>query len=461
MTRLSRDTDTTTSPDTQRARVAAWAALRGAVIVDEVEDLGVSGYRVSPFDRPDLGPWLTDNPPQPWDVLVAVKLDRVSRNAADALYLVEWLDKRGKHLVTTDDSIDTSKGGRLYLTILAAVAEAEWEAISARTRVSRRQQRLNGKWNGEKPPYGYAPHDTGQGWVLVVDDAKAATVRAMFGEAAKGATFASIARQFGMKETTVADMIRNPAYVGKTRHSPVVKYVNGRAVRGKPVTIDSDKDKCAPIVSASLWEQANKNRGDRKGRARKESPVLRGVVSCMECGENLWGRRQTVAGKVYEYMYCPNKHLGQLRVDTLIRHITAQLLQDYGPQPVTEQHWVAGNSVAEQQAHVRNAIDAVRSRLTTLNTPVAHTAALDALTALDQRARALSSQTATVGHWENRPTGVTWAQLLANATPQQVREACAQAHLTAVVGMDDETGARTVWLHTNAMDDDPFDFYQA
>jgi site-specific DNA recombinase len=60
-------------------------------------DPGVSGS-VSPFKRPALGPYLTDNPPAEWTELVASAIDRLGRNARDLAELRAWCDDHGKRI---------------------------------------------------------------------------------------------------------------------------------------------------------------------------------------------------------------------------------------------------------------------------------------------------------------------------------------------------------------------------
>ncbi|WP_235437957.1 recombinase family protein [Kitasatospora griseola] len=50
-------------------------------IVGSFEDLDVSA-EVTPWRRPDLGPWLTDRQGE-WDALVWAKVDRAFRSAKD------------------------------------------------------------------------------------------------------------------------------------------------------------------------------------------------------------------------------------------------------------------------------------------------------------------------------------------------------------------------------------------
>ena len=78
--RLSRNTDESTSPKRQTERIEWWSGGHDGELVHIAEDLDVSG-KVSPFDRDGLGEWLKEENAHKWDVLVAWKLDRISRSA--------------------------------------------------------------------------------------------------------------------------------------------------------------------------------------------------------------------------------------------------------------------------------------------------------------------------------------------------------------------------------------------
>ena len=80
--RLSKLTDESTSPARQRERIEWWTQGHDGTVVAIAEDMDTSGA-VDPFKRESLGKWLTDTPPEPWDVLVAWKLDRTSRSSMD------------------------------------------------------------------------------------------------------------------------------------------------------------------------------------------------------------------------------------------------------------------------------------------------------------------------------------------------------------------------------------------
>ncbi|MEC4838434.1 recombinase family protein [Mycobacteroides chelonae] len=58
--RLSRVTDATTSPARQLEACLELCKQRGYEVIGTAEDLDVSAGKTSPFDRPQLGDWLTN-----------------------------------------------------------------------------------------------------------------------------------------------------------------------------------------------------------------------------------------------------------------------------------------------------------------------------------------------------------------------------------------------------------------
>lgn len=89
VTRLSRVTDATTSPERQRETCLELCGQRGYEVVGTAEDLDVSAGKTTPFDRPQLGDWLT-NRHHEFDVLVVFRMDRIVRRLLDLADLIRW-----------------------------------------------------------------------------------------------------------------------------------------------------------------------------------------------------------------------------------------------------------------------------------------------------------------------------------------------------------------------------------
>lgn len=86
------------------------------------------------------------------DTILVTKLDRLGRNTVDMISIIDELHKRTISVRFLDDGISTEGSmGKMVVTILAAVAQAERERILERTHEGRRAAISNGVKMGRKP----------------------------------------------------------------------------------------------------------------------------------------------------------------------------------------------------------------------------------------------------------------------------------------------------------------------
>lgn len=86
------------------------------------------------------------------DIILVTKLDRLGRNTVDMISIIDQLHKRNISVRFLDDGISTEGSmGKMVVTILAAVAQAERERILERTHEGRRAAISNGVKMGRKP----------------------------------------------------------------------------------------------------------------------------------------------------------------------------------------------------------------------------------------------------------------------------------------------------------------------
>jgi site-specific DNA recombinase len=154
--RLSQKAAGQTGLDTQDEDSRAWATSRGHMIVAAAAD-HISG-RVSPFDRPKLGPWLTDPALVAMhDGILASKIDRLTRHRDWDVR--QWAEKNGKKIVIAQpELIWPPEPGDLATPIiwdnLVNIAVSEWENASMRYRRMHKAL-LDQAFFVGKRPYGY------------------------------------------------------------------------------------------------------------------------------------------------------------------------------------------------------------------------------------------------------------------------------------------------------------------
>ena len=129
------------SLDAQRAALAAEAERRGWDL-EVVTDAGFSG---KDLDRPGMADALGRLDRGQADVLLVLRLDRVSRSVADFAGLVARSGRKGWRLAIMEPALDTADGaGRFTAHVLAAAAEYERDLIRARTREGMAQRKAEG-----------------------------------------------------------------------------------------------------------------------------------------------------------------------------------------------------------------------------------------------------------------------------------------------------------------------------
>lgn len=153
-----------TSLDEQRRQIAGNAMSHDLAVDRFIEDAGASG--ADPFFERIGVHGIVLNP---GDTIIVAKLDRFSRDAADALQSIRELGKRRVRLIINGhgDVMDESNvTGRLMLEIMAVFAGHERRIIKARQKEGQKAKRARGGHIGGSAPFGYR----------VVGQGKAATL---------------------------------------------------------------------------------------------------------------------------------------------------------------------------------------------------------------------------------------------------------------------------------------------
>ena len=83
------------------------------------------------------------------DTVVIESLSRLGRSTKDLIELTELFEKKGVHLVSLKESIDTSTStGKLLFTLMSAIAQFERDVIADRTKEGLRSARARGRKGG-------------------------------------------------------------------------------------------------------------------------------------------------------------------------------------------------------------------------------------------------------------------------------------------------------------------------
>ncbi len=286
------------SPEHHLARAKAYAASKGWD-VKEVYDLagqkGWSGKSVK--EHPECRRMLADIERRHITALIFSKLARLARNTRELLDFADTFRAQGADLVSLQESVDTSTpAGRLFYTVIAAMAQWEREEIADRVNASLSVRAKLGKPLGGPAPYGYEWKDR----KLVVNPTEAPIRRRayeLFRENHRKGLVAKLLNESGYRtrggfkwsNITVGRVIQCPSAKG-------IYHLNKSHKLGswhhelKPEH-EWGTFQVEPIVSAELWaicnqileEQTKANR--RPGR--KPVQLFAGLAFCA-CGQKMY-----------------------------------------------------------------------------------------------------------------------------------------------------------------------------
>ncbi|MBZ9772899.1 recombinase family protein [Mesorhizobium sp. CO1-1-8] len=194
------------SLETQKRAIEGYAMMKGWTITETFTEAGVSGS-VPLAERPEGQRMLAGT--TSGDIIITPKLDRMFRNATDALVTLEELKGSKVELHMLDLGGDVCGNGisKLVFTILSAVAENERDRIRERIRDVKRSMASRGLYNGGKAPFGFDVVEGG----LVPNEAQQATLARMVAMRADNQSYNRIGQEVGMDMKTVSRILARQA----------------------------------------------------------------------------------------------------------------------------------------------------------------------------------------------------------------------------------------------------------
>lgn len=246
-------------------------------IIDEYVDNDISAY--SGARRPEYERMLEDAAAGRISGIVVWDLDRLTRRPIEIEAVIDLADKTGLVLASVGGDVDLSTdNGRLTARIKGAVARAESERKSVRTKRAIQQKYEKGLHNGIARPFGYRPG----GYEL--DEGEAAELAGAYQKLLAGKSLSSIKADWNTRgiltsagnewsHSTVRQLLVRARNAGLLSH------------RGEIVGPGAWPE----VVSEEVWRAACAILADpkrKKSRSNKVKYLLSGIARCGEedCG---------------------------------------------------------------------------------------------------------------------------------------------------------------------------------
>lgn len=372
-----------------------WAKDHGHEIVGTVQDLGVSAS-ISPFEREDLGPWLSPEKSHEWDVLVFSKLDRLFRSTRDCVKFAEWAEQRHKVLVFAEDGLTLNYRDRdktsiegmmteLFVYLGSFFAQLELNRFKSRANDRETGLRQTTRWPSGMPPLGFqvVDHPSGKGKGLGTDPEGNELLHVMAGKLLDGWSFVRIADWLNQ---TGAQSNRSRARAAKGR-DPSAKWTTSNVILAltsprtqglkmhKGVTVlDGDGEPirlAPPTFDDDTWKQiqtvADLRRQNQRTPTKTVNPML-GIGYCSECGSSLslksYTRQRKYGTYRYSYYCCGESPKAcnnvTLRSDVCDELLAQTFLERWGDEPVTRRVFVPGEDHSHELERVNASIERLR-----------------------------------------------------------------------------------------------------
>lgn len=280
-----------------------------------------NGFTGTNFNRPDFKRMLADIESGAVNCVMVKDLSRFGRDYIDiGFYLERYFPSRDVRFIAVNDGVDSRRGPYDMMLPLKNVFNAQYARdTSDKVRKSFRAKQRRGESVSAFAPYGYrkAPENKNH---FVVDREAAETVRYIFEQKAKGATYRDIARSLNKKgvlspieykrsagiclhvnqkckgpclwsDSAIKRILTNETYLGKlvsNRYPSDIMHGKHRAAPKSEWIIVEDAHE--PIVSRELWDAAQANLPIRKKQRTETAArvgLFAGYMRCGDCGRAL------------------------------------------------------------------------------------------------------------------------------------------------------------------------------
>lgn len=286
----------------------AFCKSQGWEIVEEYTEEGKSA---KDLERPKMQKMMKDIKKRKFELVLVHKLDRLTRSVSDLYELLEYFEKYDVKFRSATEVYDTTTAmGKLFLTLVAALAQWERENLAERVKFGIHQMIDEGKRPGGHSPYGYKFE---KDFSCTIIEEEAQWVKKIFSWYAEDFGYRKIAERLNelnvkpriadtWNHNTIVGMVKNDIYLGVYRWGDKVIYNNH-----------------PPIISNSLFLKVQSIlKENKKGATRLGKFPLTGILKCGHCNEPITGLFDKRDQKTYYRCFGCNRSTNGKRITDII-----------------------------------------------------------------------------------------------------------------------------------------------
>lgn len=281
----------------QMQKLRAFCISQGWEVAGIYTDEGISAKDMK---RPDLKRMLDDIKAGEIECVLVYRLDRLTRSVLDLYKMLETFEKYDCKFKSATESYDTTTAmGRMFITLVAALAQWERENMGERISFGFAEKARQGKYAHNFAPLGYDLNK--QESKLYINKEEAKTVKEIYRLYQSGLGVNRVSSNLNNRriytkagnewsDVTVAKTLNNHVYYGAAKWRDIVV-----------------EDTHQGIVSKDEWDNVQKIINERRNmppRSVSSRYIFSGKLKCKSCGRNLSGNYTTSVLKngVKKYM---------------------------------------------------------------------------------------------------------------------------------------------------------------
>lgn len=307
----------------QKERLEAYCKFNNYKIVEYYTDAGISAKTGN--KRPEYDRMLEDGIQGKINMIIALKLDRITRSTIDWETLMDYLEKYNVNIAFVNDDINTTtSNGKMVSRIMMSVSQNEIERTSERTIIGLEGAIKKGHIPA-RAPLGYKHVDK----KLVPDPLTKDIVIRIYNLYYDGLTYNTIAKLFNeekvcdktnWKDTSILKIISNVVYKGD--------YIQGKTTKN-PRYFENVVE---PIVSKELWENCQvQKKKNQRNYMRSQTYIFLQKLKCPKCGRILAGSasHKIKSDKWYYYYRCEKcrDNIREHEIENSIKEILSDIFE--------------------------------------------------------------------------------------------------------------------------------------
>lgn len=282
------------SIDAQKRRLLAYADSQDWEVSEVYID---DGWSAKDLKRPEMKRLIADLERRLFDVVLVYKLDRMTRSASDCDNLIKMFEAHNVKFQSCTESFETRTAtGRLFIRLVADIAQWERENTAERVRMGMEQMVHEGRRPGGPINFGYNKEEK----IVQEEYVQIRLLRQFYLEgdglravAERLNDMGFLRRGYRWSSFGVWYILDNPYYAGKLRYG--TKKADGKyASRKKEGVVDlTFSDGSQELIFT--WEEYEEHKAEMQRRSFTGYSKVReywfsGILVCSKCGGKMSGR---------------------------------------------------------------------------------------------------------------------------------------------------------------------------